>query len=361
MSPSPRVVLFTRDEPQTTTGGVETFTRLLRQLSPGSEVVAYGGVAGRRWLLDEARDARAARPALLQAIARSNARVIVANGAAAWALDEMPLPIVTVFHGTYAGFGRAIAPIAWRRGVIARSYGAWIEGRAGQRAARVVAVSARVADEARRHYGIRAPITVIENGTDFAELAAPSRPVARAHFGLGDDAAVALFVGRGDATKGFDHVVELARQRPRLEVLVAGVAAPETAAAGTGRSRNRSRWPRNLRPLGALPREQLRIAYAAADVVVHPSRYEGCPFALLEAIACDRPIVATAIGPFSEVGEFAYGCILEHAEELATAVDSVVAERRRFTPRLALGERFGGARFTHEWRALLAGMVVDGQ
>jgi glycosyltransferase involved in cell wall biosynthesis len=48
----------------------------------------------------------------------------------------------------------------------------------------------------------------------------------------------------------------------------------------------------------------VRTVYAAADVVVAPSRWEGLSFAVLEALACGRAVVATdvegmreAIGP----------------------------------------------------------------
>ncbi|MGI8594284.1 MAG: glycosyltransferase, partial [Solirubrobacteraceae bacterium] len=37
-------------------------------------------------------------------------------------------------------------------------------------------------------------------------------------------------------------------------------------------------------------------AYAAADVVLFPTRYEGCSFVVLEALAAGTPLVTTAVG-----------------------------------------------------------------
>ena len=40
----------------------------------------------------------------------------------------------------------------------------------------------------------------------------------------------------------------------------------------------------------------LADAYAAADCVVFPSRYEGCSLVVLEALACGRPLLTTRVG-----------------------------------------------------------------
>jgi glycosyltransferase involved in cell wall biosynthesis len=50
-----------------------------------------------------------------------------------------------------------------------------------------------------------------------------------------------------------------------------------------------------------LPHDEIPRWLAAADVAVLPSRTEGMPNAVLEALACGRPVVATAVGGTREL------------------------------------------------------------
>ena len=51
------------------------------------------------------------------------------------------------------------------------------------------------------------------------------------------------------------------------------------------------------------PRRELPLDYRAADVCVQASREEGLGFSVLEAMACGRPVVATAVGGLKEIVE----------------------------------------------------------
>ena len=70
--------------------------------------------------------------------------------------------------------------------------------------------------------------------------------------------------------------------------------------------------------------------YAMADVLVLPSHSEGSPNVLLEAMAANLPIVATAVGGVPEIVEDSKSALLVPASDptaMATAIARVLADR----------------------------------
>jgi len=105
-----------------------------------------------------------------------------------------------------------------------------------------------------------------------------------------------LFVGRLDAQKGVDVLFAALRQiGERGFAIVAGSPV-------VGRERGES-TPGNAKVLGWLPREQIGQLYAAADVLVMPSRWEGLPIVALEAMRAGLPVIATRVGGIPEAVE----------------------------------------------------------
>jgi glycosyltransferase involved in cell wall biosynthesis len=80
---------------------------------------------------------------------------------------------------------------------------------------------------------------------------------------------------------------------------------------------------------GFKPRDLLPAVYRAADIFVLPSHSESCAMALLEAMACGLPVVATAVGGTSElVQDGINGCLVppESPEALAAALARLIAD-----------------------------------
>ncbi len=143
-----------------------------------------------------------------------------------------------------------------------------------------------------RHRLVLIP-TVIDAAA-FAEEA-EDRHIARAQLDLQPDVPLVTFLGRLSAQKGVDDFLTAARTVRRAQssahFLVVGSgpqrAALEAQAASLGLT-------------GAVCflgyRQNAATILAASDVVVLPSRAEGLPVVLLEALAVGRPVVASRVG-----------------------------------------------------------------
>jgi len=330
-----RLLVVTRDDPETVRGGVETFCRRLKEVFPGSTVLPYAGSARPGRWLNEARDARAALGRIERELQRNPADVVVANGAAAWAWagrDHLP-PVVTVYHGTYAGYGRMLSRREPLHGLWTCTAGASLERWAGRGAA-CVAVSERVAMEALRHYGVDA--VQIPNAVDLPEPAPRRDRRDRDRFRV-------LFVGRPTWSKGFDVLVAAAEQRPEWEWL--GVGVPEGLHPA-------------IQGLGELDPSEVADCYPCVDAVMVPSRYEGCSYVPLEAMAADCPVVVSDVGSFAQTGRFPYGFVVPKGSVEANleALEEVRRDGTPFTPKKWVGKHHGFARFARSWRGLIEEM-----
>jgi glycosyltransferase involved in cell wall biosynthesis len=154
----------------------------------------------------------------------------------------------------------------------------------------VVCVGAGEAAEGRAR-GVRAPTAVVRNGVDLGRFRPSSRQAARAALGLPAGPLV-VCVGRVTRQKGQDvllaawPLVRAAVPSAALALVGGGDLLPRLAgSAGAG-----------VRFIGDVT--DPRPWYAAADLVVQPSRWEGLPLTVLEALAGGRSVVATAVpGP----------------------------------------------------------------
>lgn len=167
------------------------------------------------------------------------------------------------------------------------------------------AVSESVADvmSGRLHVR-REKMEVIPRGRDAAQLGTRThdrRAAARAALGVGNDATVVLAVGRHEYQKGFDVLLRatdrLRAQRQNVKVLVAGRDGGATSSLRALVAE--LKLDATVEFLGT--RDDVADLLCAADVFAFPSRWEGSPGAVLEAMALEAPIVATDVAPIREV------------------------------------------------------------
>ncbi len=152
---------------------------------------------------------------------------------------------------------------------------------------RVVAVSHYTASAIKAEFPFCKP-AIIHNGIDtgfFCPSSNGTEPKREARRTL-------LFVGNPTRRKGADLLAAIAK---RL-----GNGFELQFTTGLQNHPAFKSLP-NVRSLGRLDREKVREAYRNADLLIFPSRLEGLPLTVLEAMACGTPVVAAAASSLPEV------------------------------------------------------------
>jgi teichuronic acid biosynthesis glycosyltransferase TuaC len=219
---------------------------------------------------------------------------------------------------------------------------------AARRAAGIIAVS-RALKEALIDIGVSASdITVLRNGVDLQTFAPGDRHKARAELAV--QGRVLLSVGHLIDLKGHAIVVAALSQISRCTLLIAGegpdLVRLRTLASQLGLADR-------VRFLGAVPHEQLRKYYLAADALVLASRHEGWPNVLLEAIACGTPVIASAVGGIPEIISSPSAGVLMRSrtpEGVIEAVTRLFGDAPRREDTRAFAEQF-------TWDATSAGQI----
>ena len=193
----------------------------------------------------------------------------------------------------------------------------------------VVTVSAAIAEAASGLGRPRRPIRVIPNGADAAVFFPRDAASARLRLGLPMDEPIISFVGKLVPRKGVDTLIEAMG-------LLAERAAPTPFLALAGIGDMRAGLESRAAELGIADRVHFRgkIAHdevawwmAAGDVFVLPSLSEGLPTVVCEAMACGRPVVATAVDGTPEIvrdGETGFLVPPRDAPRLADALARVL-------------------------------------
>ena len=208
-----------------------------------------------------------------------------------------------------------------------------------------------------------AMVVLIPNAFDHSRYGEPTRAAIkdmRRSWSLVPGEPAAGSLGRLSLEKGHDVLIRAMAGLPgtRLVLIGDGPVRPDL-------ERLADQLRLQPRPVFAGETDRPLTALAALDVVVLPSRTEGLPQSLLEAMALGRPVVASAVGAVPDALDHGGAGLLVPPEDpgalraalarllndadLARRLAAAAHERvmRIYTPQ-ALGDRLEG-----EYRALL--------
>ncbi len=175
-------------------------------------------------------------------------------------------------------------------------------------------------------------------------------PVVSLLSGLNEEDRIILFVGNLVAVKAPDVLLRAFSQIPQGE---AGSGKLHLAMIGTGHLESKLRQlARELAVndqthfIGSAAHETVPLWMTASDCLVLPSRSEGMPNVVLEALASGLPIVCTDVGASAEMISGVPGARLVLPDDVPATAQAIVELLNANTDRRAMADHHGN----YTWR-----------
>lgn len=291
--------------------------------------------------------------------------------------DEVTSDIVHT-HTWYASFAGILAKIIygvplvvtchsleplrpWKREQLGRGYqmSSWVEKTAIEIADRVIGVSKTVREDILRHFNISEDrVAVVHNGIDLNKWMKVSTNGTRDEYNIKEP--YVLFVGRTSKQKGMDYLLDAADDiEPGVQV-VCCTSAPDTKELEQQMTVKVAEKKNVLWINTLLEEEQYIELYSGAAVFACPSIYEPFGIINLEAMACETPVVASAVGGIQEVViQNETGILVEPAnpKQLAEGINRllrnpIMAQQYGKNGRRRVEEYFSWERIARQTKAL---------
>ena len=248
----------------------------------------------------------------------------------------------------------------WKREQLAGGYdfSVWVEKTALEMADAIIAVSNETKIDIERLFDVDPTrVHVVHNGIDLDEYRKVDSTAALKKHGIDPNKPYLLFVGRIARQKGIIHLVHAIQFMDRDFQIVLCAGAPDTPEIAEEMkdavARAKTKRPDIIWVEEMVDRKTVIELYSHAAVFCCPSIYEPFGIINLEAMACETPVVASAVGGIKEVvvdGETGFLVPLEQmkespfeptnpekfARDLAARINQLMQDRQ-------LREKFGQA------------------
>lgn len=217
-----------------------------------------------------------------------------------WAARELELPMVLTFHTMIMDAIPYYTNLRLRSEMLRRLVALYLRGFL-HRCGAVVTPTRAILRELQSIAPRMRRTAVVPNGVDVVRFKPDldGRPI-REKYGL-EAAEVLLHVGRVAPEKDIGFLLEafsrLSRKRPELRLMIVGTG-PHLPVYR--RLVERSGMQDKVIFAGFVPEEELPLCYAACDALATASKFETQGLAVLEAMACGKPVVAVNYRAFPE-------------------------------------------------------------
>lgn len=172
-------------------------------------------------------------------------------------------------------------------------------------------------------------IVVVPNGVQRDRFGVTDCVINRRRLELDERGRIVVCISRLSPEKGIDVLLDAFARTTTpgtsLYILGEGLQRPVLEQI-----RARSARQNDIHLLGPVAHADVATWLGAADLFVLPSRMEGHPNSLLEALACGLPAVATRVGGVPEImtsDEIGFLVDPDDAAAMARAIDSALARR----------------------------------
>ncbi len=132
-----------------------------------------------------------------------------------------------------------------------------------------------------------------------------------------------IFVGRLSREKGIDVLIEAMHEIEDAHLIIVG-SGPERVSLDACTKKK-------IHMMGEQPWERTIRLIRGSDVLVLPSRIEGMPTVILEAMAVETPVIATEVGGIPEIIEMNREGVLvpkNDVKSITNAIYSVIEDRK---------------------------------
>ena len=279
-------------------------------------------------------------------VVHAHSHLYASTNLAALAARVSDVPLAITNHGLFSQSARESLFDAYLR-----TLGRWTFD-----AAEVVFCYTETDRDRLRAYGVSAPISVVANGIDTDRFTPTGQTTDRVD---GDPAIV--FAGRlVEGKRPCDAVEAVARLRERRPGATLTICGEGPRSGDVAQRATTLGVADAVTLLGRVSYDEMASVYRSADALVLPSRAEGLPRTVLEALACDVPVVTSDLDQLSRlvcgVGETA---AIGDIEGFTAALDRVVDGTPR-EPRTVVTGEYNWSSTVAETTAILERLATGG-